>query len=265
MIFTASFNPVALQLGPIAIHWYALAYVAGFLLGASYLKLLIKTKALPLAPELLDDFMTYAILGVLLGGRLGYVLFYDLPAYAADPVKALYIWQGGMSFHGGLMGVIAAILLFAYRKKLNPFFVGDLIAAAGPIGLFFGRITNFINGELWGRPTGADWGVIFPAAGDGLPRHPSQLYEAGLEGLLLFSLLWLLAFRSDSIKHPGRISGVFLIGYAASRFAIEFVREPDKQLGFLYAGATMGQLLCIPMALFGAWVFLRSFRHHHPS
>lgn len=259
-MYTVNFNPVALQLGPVAIHWYALAYLTGFIGGWAYLKNLIAFKKLPITFEQLDDFLTYAIAGVLLGGRLGYVLFYDLGYYLDYPLHVFYLWMGGMSFHGGLAGIIIAVFVFARRKKLDPFFVADLIAAAGPIGLFFGRITNFVNGELWGRVTTVPWAMIFPHAPTYEPRHPSQLYEAGLEGLVLFTILWYMAYRTEALKHPGRLGGVFLIGYAVCRFLVEFVREPDTQLGFLYAGATMGQLLCLPMLALGVWVLLRSFR-----
>lgn len=256
----ANFDPVALQIGPLAIHWYALAYLAGFLLGWRYILWLARRAALPVTPEQIGDFLNWAIAGVLLGGRLGYVLIYNPAYYATHPVEVLYLWQGGMSFHGGLAGVVGAVLLFCRIRRINPFLLGDLVAAAGPIGLFLGRISNFINGELYGRPTGADWGVVFPHAGDGLMRHPSQLYEAGLEGILLFLLLFWLATRTQSLRRPGTLAGVFLLGYAVSRFVVEFFREPDPQLGFLYAGATMGQLLCVPMALFGLWVLLHARR-----
>jgi phosphatidylglycerol:prolipoprotein diacylglycerol transferase len=259
-MMTVDFNPVAFALGPLKIHWYALAYLTGFIGGWAYLRHLIALKSLPITREQLDDLLSYAIAGVLLGGRLGYVLFYNFPYYSAHPLEVFYLWQGGMAFHGGLIGIILALLLFSHRHRLNPFTIGDLVAAAGPIGLFFGRLTNFINGELWGRVSDVPWAMIFPSAPTAEPRHPSQLYEAGLEGLFLFTLLWFLASRTDALKKPGRIGGLFLIGYAASRFAIEFVRQPDEQLGFLYAGATMGQLLSIPMALFGLWVLLRSYR-----
>lgn len=256
------FDPVAIAIGPIAIRWYALAYLAGFLGGWMYLKQLVRFKAIPVSVQQLDDFLTYAVAGVLLGGRLGFVIFYQPDYYIAHPLHVLYLWKGGMSFHGGLVGIILAILLFARNNRLDPFRMGDLIAAAGPIGLFFGRIANFVNGELWGRVTTHPFGMIFPNAPTPEPRHPSQLYEAGLEGLLLFTLLWYLAWRTDALKHPGRIGGIFLLGYAISRFSVEFVREPDAQLGFLFGGATMGQLLCLPMAAFGIWTFLRSFRQN---
>jgi phosphatidylglycerol:prolipoprotein diacylglycerol transferase len=256
-MFVADFNPVALQLGPLQIHWYALAYLAGFLGGWWYMKWLITSQKLAITRTQLDDFLTYAIIGVLLGGRLGYVLFYSGSYYLENPLHALALWEGGMSFHGGLVGVIAAVLLFCKRNQISPFAFGDLVAAAAPIGLLLGRITNFINGELYGRITTVPWAVIFPRA-DQNPRHPSQLYEAGLEGLVLFILLWWLCTHTQILKQPGRVAGLFLIGYSVSRFAVEFVREPDAQLGFLYAGATMGQLLCIPMFMFGLWVCLRN-------
>jgi phosphatidylglycerol:prolipoprotein diacylglycerol transferase len=259
-MFTANFNPVALDLGLIQIHWYALAYLTGFLGGWAYLRTLIKTGKTRLTLPQLDDFLGWAIAGVLLGGRLGYVLFYNAGQYLEHPLHVFYLWEGGMSFHGGFLGVVVAILLFARKRRIDPFHLGDLIACAGPIGLLFGRITNFINGELYGRVTDVSWGVIFPRAGDGLPRHPSQLYEAGLEGLLLFTVLWALVTYTPALKRTGSIAGLFIIGYALSRFVVEFVREPDAQLGFLYAGATMGQLLSLPMLVLGIWIFVRSFR-----
>ena len=261
----ADFNPVALDLGIIQIRWYALAYLAGFLLGWRYLRVLIAKFSLSITSQQLDDFLSYAIAGVLLGGRLGYILFYDFAYYADHPLKVLYLWQGGMSFHGGLMGMIGAVWLYARQQKISTLLLGDLIACAGPIGLLFGRLANFVNGELWGRPTDLPWGVIFPHAGDQLARHPSQLYEAGLEGLLLFTLLWALAFFTKALKCPGRLAGIFLLGYAASRFAVEFAREPDAQLGYLTFGATMGQILCIPMALLGVVILLISFQHSKAS
>jgi phosphatidylglycerol---prolipoprotein diacylglyceryl transferase len=258
VMLIADFDPVALRLGPLQIHWYALAYLVGFLGGWAYIKQLIALKQLSVTRTQLDDFLTYAIIGVLLGGRLGYVLFYSGSYYLQHPLHIFALWEGGMSFHGGALGVIAAVLLFCKRNKLDPFAFGDLIAAAAPIGLFFGRLTNFVNGELYGRITDVPWAFIFPRA-DQSPRHPSQLYEAGLEGLLLFTLLWWLCVRTSILKkYPGRVAALFILGYSMSRFAVEFVREPDAQLGFLYAGATMGQLLCLPMFAFGLWVFLRS-------
>ena len=259
------FDPVALQIGPIAIRWYALAYIAGFILGWRYALWLTRRTALPPDRAALDDFLTWAVIGTILGGRLGYVLFYNLGEYLADPLSILEIWHGGMSFHGGLLGVTAAIILFARSRGFSPLLLGDVVAAAAPIGLFFGRIANFVNGELWGRPVAdtpwADvpWAVVFPNAGPE-PRHPSQLYEAGLEGLLLFLILLPLAANPRMRAKPGLVLGLFAIGYGLSRFVVEFVRQPDAQLGFLWLGATMGQLLSLPMIVIGIAVVLWAAR-----
>ena len=254
-------DPVAVSIGPIAIRWYALAYLAGFILGWRYcLRLARATPGRP-GPDDYDEFLTWAVIGVILGGRLGYVLFYNLPYYIQNPLEALAVWHGGMSFHGGALGVVAAILLFSWRRGLSPFAFADLVCAAVPIGLFFGRIANFINGELYGRPApGVEWAVVFPRDPLQVPRHPSQLYEAALEGILLFIIL-AVAVRSPAVRaRPGMVSGLFLIGYGLSRIIVEFYREPDPQLGFLWGGATMGQLLSIPMVLIGLWLALRPRR-----
>ncbi|WP_029007986.1 prolipoprotein diacylglyceryl transferase [Azospirillum halopraeferens] len=256
-------DPVAVEIGPIAIRWYALAYLAGFVLGWRYCLYLARSAPGPgrPTPEDVDDFLTWAVIGVILGGRLGYVLFYNLPYYVENPLEALMVWHGGMSFHGGLLGVVAAILLFALRRGLSPFAMGDLIATAAPIGLFFGRVANFINGELYGRAApDLAWAFVFPRDPLQVPRHPSQLYEAVLEGLVLFVVLALLARRPDVRARPGLLAGVFFIGYGLSRIIAEFFREPDAQLGFLWGGATMGQLLSIPMVLFGLWLAVRARR-----
>lgn len=252
-------DPVALQIGPIAIRWYALAYIAGFLLAWRWC-MMLAGRFDPLRPTAqdMDDFLIWAILGTILGGRIGYVIFYNLATYADDPLAALQIWQGGMSFHGGLIGVTAAMILFARSRGFSPFALGDLVAAGVTIGLFFGRIANFINGELYGRVTQVSWGVVFPHGGPE-PRHPSQLYEAVLEGLVLFVILAVLARREEIRRRPGVVAGAFLIGYGCFRFLVEFVREPDPQLGFLWLGATMGQLLCIPMAALGGWMIWRAY------
>ena len=204
------------------------------------------------------------LLGVVLGGRLGYVLFYKLDDYINDPERIYVfwergwifaVWEGGMSFHGGLLGVTLVIILFARRRGLSMYSIGDLVGCAVPIGLLLGRIANFVNGELYGRPTGTDWGIIFPGeAAGGVPRHPSQLYEAVLEGLLLLIVLRLLFTMTNMRHHPGMLCGVFWIGYGSARFFVEFFREPDEFLGFLWFGTSMGQLLSLPMILFGAWL-----------
>lgn len=255
------FDPVALQIGPIAIRWYALAYIAGFILGWRYALWLTRRTTLPPDRAALDDFLTWAVVGTILGGRLGYVLFYEPRLLyepgrdLAAPFAVLEIWHGGMSFHGGLIGVTAAIILFARSRGFSPLQLGDVVAAAAPIGLFFGRIANFVNGELWGRVTDVPWAIVFPNAGPE-PRHPSQLYEAGLEGLLLFLILLPFAMNPRIRARPGLVLGVFAIGYGLSRFLVEFVRQPDAQLGFLWLGATMGQLLSLPMIVIGIAVVL---------
>jgi phosphatidylglycerol:prolipoprotein diacylglycerol transferase len=255
-------DPVAFAIGPFAIRWYALAYIVGLFGGLLYAKRLAARGELwgdirrPSATDL-DDLLLYATLGVILGGRLAYVLFYNPGYYVAKPLEALAIWSGGMSFHGGLAGATLAIWLFARAKGLSALSLFDLIATVAPIGLLLGRIANFINGELWGRVTDVGWGVIFPHGGP-LPRHPSQLYEAATEGLLLLVILALLA-RSGAYRRPGLVTGVFGAGYALSRIFCEFFREPDPQLGFLFGGfATMGMLLSLPMLAIGLLLIARS-------
>ncbi len=251
-------DPVLIQLGPIAIRWYALAYVAGILLGFQYIKSLNKQSAPGIFSEKgLDDLVFYAVVGIIIGGRLGYVLFYNAPYYVENPAEIVAIWQGGMSFHGGLIGATVAFYRFSKRHYVPFLSVMDYIACAAPIGLFFGRIANFINGELYGRVSDVNWAVVFPNGGS-MPRHPSQLYEALLEGALLFIIMALLWHRTALRRKRGCMAGIFLVGYGLSRFAIEFFREPDPQLGFLFAGATMGQLLCIPMILLGSWLIIKA-------
>ncbi|MFQ5775460.1 MAG: prolipoprotein diacylglyceryl transferase [Kiloniellaceae bacterium] len=242
-------DPVAIAIGPLAIRWYALAYIAGLLLGWRYCRWLAARPPQRLSARAIDDFLVWAVLGVVLGGRLGYVLFYKPGFYLAHPQEILFLWQGGMSFHGGLLGVVLATVLFARREGVPIFALSDIVACATPIGLFFGRIANFINGELFGRPTDLPWGMIFPLGGP-VPRHPSQIYEAGIEGLVLFLILFALA-RRGALQRTGSLTGAFLIGYALARMLVELAREPDPHLGFLFAGATMGQLLSLPMLLAG--------------
>ena len=242
-------DPIAISLGPIAIRWYALAYIAGLLLGWRYCRRLANRPPVRLSARAIDDFLLWVALGVILGGRLGYILFYKPAYYLANPIEVLFIWQGGMSFHGGLLGVAVAIVLFARKEAVPVLTVADIVAGAAPIGLFFGRIANFVNGELFGRATDLPWGVVFPHGGP-VPRHPSQLYEAGLEGLVLFLILYALV-RMGALQRTGTLTGAFLIGYAVSRLLVELVRQPDQHLGFLIGGATMGQLLSVPMLLAG--------------
>ncbi|WP_119681951.1 prolipoprotein diacylglyceryl transferase [Indioceanicola profundi] len=248
-------DPVALEIGPLVIRWYALAYLAGFLLGWRYAMRLARTKPGQPTADDMDDFLTWAIVGVILGGRIGYVLFYDVSSYVEEPLRILMVWKGGMSFHGGLLGVTAAGLIFSLRRGIHPLALGDVLAVVAPIGLLFGRIANFVNGELYGRVTDVPWGVVFPHGGP-LARHPSQLYEALLEGLVLLIVMAVLARRPALRERNGFLTGAFLTGYGLSRFAVEFFREPDAQLGFLFAGTTMGQLLSIPLILIGLVLIL---------
>ena len=252
-------DPVLIAIGPFAIRWYALAYIAGIVLGWRLVRRLVQRPGWALTPEAIDDLVFYVTLGVILGGRIGYVLFYQPGHYLTQPLDMLAVWRGGMSFHGGLIGVLVATFLFARRRGFAFFELTDALAVATPIGLFLGRIANFINAELWGRATDLPWGVVFPTAGPA-PRHPSQLYEAGLEGLLLFAVMLWFARRPYGPQIRGRLSGVFLIGYALARIAAEFFREPDVQIGYLSGGITMGQLLSLPMLAFGIFLVMRARR-----
>ncbi len=252
-------DPVALQLGPLAIRWYALAYIAGLLLGWLAARRLVRRPGWRVTPEAIDDLLFYATLGVVIGGRLGFVIFYNPGYYLDHPLDALKIWQGGMSFHGGLLGVVLACLYTARQHKVAPLELGDAAAVVAPIGIFFGRIANFINGELWGRPTELPWGMVFPGAGPE-PRHPSQLYEAALEGLLLFAIMVWLARGTYDPATRGRLVGVFLLGYGTGRFLVEFVRQFDPALGLFLGVFTMGQLLSLPMIVLGLWLVARTRR-----
>ncbi|UUP16339.1 prolipoprotein diacylglyceryl transferase [Nitratireductor thuwali] len=252
-------DPVIFQVGPLAVHWYGLGYVVGILFGWWYAKRLVANNRLwahetsPMKPEDLDDFVIWAALGIVLGGRLGYVLFYDLARYIQNPLDIFAIWQGGMSFHGGMLGTIVAMVVFARSRGINPWSMLDTIAAAAPVGLGLVRLANFINSELWGRPTDMPWGFVFPDGGP-LPRHPSQLYEAALEGLVLFLVLRLLTHRALKLKTPRFVGGAFICGYGLSRIFVEFFREPDAHIGYLLGGwLTMGMVLSLPMVLIGAW------------
>ncbi len=252
-------DPVLIQLGPFAIRWYALAYIAGLVLGWRIMRRVCQQPPTVLSPEKIDDFLLWAALGVILGGRLGYVLFYKPSEFLHDPLQILIIWQGGMSFHGGLLGVIAAIVAFAIRNKMDPFMLSDLVAIVTPIGLFFGRLANFINGELWGRRTDVSWAMIFPNGGP-FPRHPSQLYQATLEGVLLFALVFAVWKLSDGRHRPGLLTGVFCLGYGVARIVGEVFREPDAFLGYIWGSLTMGMLLSLPVLLFGSWLIARAYR-----
>jgi phosphatidylglycerol:prolipoprotein diacylglycerol transferase len=259
------FDPILFQIGPFAIRWYALAYVAGILLGWRYATSLVRTGKLwggrtpPVTIPQIDDLILWVTLGVILGGRLGYVLFYSPSLIWTDPLEVLKVWHGGMSFHGGLIGVTLALVGFARVNKVELLRLSDLVAPCVPIGLFFGRIANFINGELWGRPTDAPWAVVFPAGGP-QARHPSQLYEAALEGLALFIILRIATHKALWLQRRGALTGLFLLGYAVFRMSLEAVREPDAFMPDFPLGMTMGMLLSLPMALAGFYLIWRGLR-----
>ena len=249
MLVYPQFNPIAVKIGPLAIHWYGLMYMAGFLTFLWLGRRRIANMAHPLLDnKMLDDLLFYGVLGVIAGGRLGEVLFYNPGYYFSNPLKILAVWEGGMSFHGGFLGVLVAMALFARRHRLNWLELMDFIAPLVPPGLAFGRLGNFINGELWGRPTDLPWGMVFPKV-DNLPRHPSQLYEFALEGVLLFLILWIYAKKP---RPTGAVSGLFLIGYGSFRFIAEFARNPDDGIfGLMTFGVSMGQWLSLPMVIIG--------------
>ena len=250
----AQIDPVALSIGSLQLRWYGLMYLAGFGLGWMLGRWRASRPGSGWTGPDVDDLLTCVMIGIILGGRLGYVLFYDLPVYINDPMEIMRIWNGGMSFHGGLLGVLGAFWYFARTRGRTFLEVSDFIAPLIPQGLFFGRLGNFINGELWGKVSDVPWAIVFPGAGP-LPRHPSQLYEAALEGLLLFIMVWVFSRKPRKV---GAVSGLFAFGYGVFRFAVEFVRMPDVQLGYLAFGwLTMGQLLCVPLILAGAWLLCR--------
>jgi len=256
-------NPVLVSIGPFSIRWYALAYIVGILAGWYYARRIIAAKTLwggtaPFTVTDFDDFIIWITLGIIAGGRIGYVLFYNLPHFAAHPLEIFALWTGGMSFHGGIIGCIIVTVLFALRRGIPILSLGDVTLAVAPIGLFLGRIANFINGELWGRPTDVPWAMVFPSGGP-LPRHPSQLYEATLEGLLLLVVLGIMV-RLGALKRPGLVTGTFAVAYGAVRIFCEFFREPDAQLGFLWGGLTMGMLLSIPLILAGVAALVVALR-----
>lgn len=255
-----AFDLFGFRIGPLAIRYYALAYIVGLIVGWRYCLWLAKQPPQLVTRLQLDDFLLWAAAGVILGGRLGFVLFYQPGHYLANPLDILFVWEGGMSFHGGCAGVIIALILFALKRKVPFLALCDIVTAAVPIGLFLGRVANFINGELYGRHTDVPWAIVFPTdvEPEKLPRHPSQLYEAALEGVVLFLVLFLL-FRNESIRRRhGLVTGVFLSGYALARILVEFFREPDTFIGFLSFGTTMGQWLSLPMLIAGLFFIWRA-------
>lgn len=259
MIYThPQFDPIAFSLGPLQVHWYGIMYLLGFI-GAWFLaRYRIKKGNSILTLKHVEDLLFYTVLGVVLGGRLGYVLFYQPHYYFSHPVNIFQVWDGGMSFHGGLIGVLLVMWIFGRKNGFTFFQIADFVAPLVPIGLMFGRWGNFVNGELWGRPTDGSWGMIFPQAHDGgIPRHPSQLYEMAFEGLVLFLILWIFSSKQ---RPTGQTSALFLFFYGIFRFGIEFTREPDSYLGTLALGLSMGQWLSLPMIVFGILLYFISSR-----
>jgi phosphatidylglycerol---prolipoprotein diacylglyceryl transferase len=264
------FDPVAFSIGWFVIRWYALAYIGGIVLGWIYARSLIKKQRLwggpvPITLVQLDDFILWVTIGIIVGGRTGYVLFYNPAFFIQHPAEIFQLWNGGMSFHGGFLGCVAAVMLFARKNGISILSLGDITTAVGPIGLFLGRLANFINSELWGRTADASvpWAMVFPNGGPD-PRHPSQLYEAGLEGILLFAILAIM-IRMGALKRPGLILGSFIAIYGLARITGEFFREPDPQLGFLWGGLTMGMLLSVPMIIVGAILIMMAWRRKAPE
>ncbi|CAN5593857.1 prolipoprotein diacylglyceryl transferase [soil metagenome] len=246
------------------IKWYSIAYITGIVVGWWYLIKLLAQPGAPMARRHADDLVFYATLGIILGGRIGYVLFYA-PAMLLNPLSILRLWDGGMSFHGGMIGTSLGIILFARQQKLDWLRIHDYLACCVPFGLFFGRLANFVNGELWGKPSNLPWAIVFPRTGEDVARHPSQLYEAGLEGIALFALLWFFFWRTKARYEPGKLVGLFLIGYGLSRFTVEFFREPDSQFsgGFFDNVIHMGQVLTLPMIAGGLYLVLTAAKRRH--
>jgi phosphatidylglycerol---prolipoprotein diacylglyceryl transferase len=261
-------DPVLVQIGPLAIRWYALAYIFGILAGWVYGRAMIRNQRnwggpAPLALVDFDDFILWVTFGIILGGRSGYVLFYNLPYFIQHPVEMFEVWNGGMSFHGGFLGCVVAVVAFATMRKIPVLSLGDIVCAVAPIGLLFGRLANFINGELWGRVADVPWAMVFPRGGPD-PRHPSQLYEAALEGLLLLIVLSIMV-RAGALRRPGLVLGAFAANYAVARSFCELFREPDVQLGFLWGGTTMGMLLSIPLFVAGVLLIAFALRRRQPA
>ncbi|MEO0327373.1 MAG: prolipoprotein diacylglyceryl transferase [Pseudomonadota bacterium] len=261
-------DPVLIAIGPFQVHWYGIGYIVGILFGWWYAKKLVTTNSLwqptlsPLNDLDIDDFLVWAVGGIILGGRIGYILFYDLATYLENPLAIFAVWEGGMSFHGGLAGITLAMIFYARHRGFSPFSLFDVIAASCGLGIFLVRGANFINSELYGSPTDVAWAVIFPADPLALPRHPSQLYEGVLEGVVVFAILAILVWKFHKLRYPGFIGGTFLVGYAISRILVEFFRLPDAQLGYLLGTSwiTMGMILSIPVLLIGVWGITTSKR-----
>ena len=258
-------NPIAFSIGPINVYWYGLAYMAGMVLGLFYALKIVETKKencnLLITKKNIDEIFIWIVFGIIFGARFGYVIFYNFDFYLNNPILILSLWEGGMSFHGGALGVIIAIISYSKYNKIPVLETGDVVCAVVPIGLFFGRIANFINGELWGKETNLSWGVIFPNAGIN-PRHPSQLYEAGLEGLALFIILFAIVF-SNGLNKRGLISGTFLFFYSFSRILVENFREPDLHIGYIFLNITMGMILSVPFLIAGLILIFQSLKNEY--
>ncbi|WP_294076952.1 prolipoprotein diacylglyceryl transferase [Sphingomonas sp.] len=255
-------DPVIFTIGPFSLKWYSIAYIAGILIGWWYLLKLLAQPGAPMARRHADDMVFYATIGIILGGRLGYAIFYQ-PRLFLEPLSLLRLWEGGMSFHGGVIGVTLAIIWLARKEGLNWLRIHDYVACCAPFGLFFGRLANFVNGELWGRPTDVPWAIVFDRTGQNVPRHPSQLYEAGLEGIVLFAVLWFMFWKTDARYQPGKLVGTFILGYGLSRYFVEFFREYDVQFAdtiFATPGLHMGQLLTVPMIVGGLYLIATAKR-----
>lgn len=260
MIDFPNINPVIFSVGSLAVSWYSLSYIVGILLGWYYANKLILLYPIGISKQHTEDFISWAIIAIIIGGRLGHVLFYDPEKYLSNPIEILKTYEGGMSFHGGIFGVGVAAYLYCKKNQIRFLSFSDVLAIVAPIGLFLGRIANFINAELYGRQTNVPWAVIFPHS-DGFPRHPSQLYEALLEGLFLFCIMLYFTYKSKFLQNPGRMSGIFLIFYGSFRVLVEFFREPDVKIGFIFKYFTLGQILCIPMILLGAYLWNHSTKN----
>ncbi len=252
-------DPIIFSIGPFSIHWYALAYLAGIIFGFILLKKLNRLKPVVLSDNALDDIILFSVIGIIFGGRIGYIFFYDLEKFFFDPKTIFFVWKGGMSFHGGLIGLIFALFLLAKKHKFNFIRSLDLVSCVAPIGLFFGRIANFINAELYGKITDVPWAVVFPNT-SGLPRHPSQIYEALLEGILLFILMNILVHKNSLRKKEGMLGGIFITLYGACRIFVEFFREPDFKIGYILNYFTMGQILSLPMIIIGCYFIFRKVK-----
>jgi len=255
--YTAGFSIFSIE-----IRWYALSYILGLILGQKYINIILNTNNFKnsISSKFIEKYLLWAVFSIIIGGRIGYVLFYNLEHYLLNPIKILYLWEGGMSFHGGLLGILVSIIIFTKKHNIKLLSFSDLICAAAPIGIFLGRISNFLNGELWGRPSDLPWAIKFSKCAGNIYRHPSQLYEAFLEGILLFSIIYFCIFKLKYINYSGKITGLFCILYSFFRIISEFFREPDAQIGFIFLNFTMGMTLSFPLLLIGVYLLKNNKR-----